>query len=76
VFKAIVEVDHPSLIRKLQIKIKKVFEGRSNFYPEDLERQIRKGLNSWDLGFYSDKEVEELSIKAEKLGINIKFIPT
>lgn len=76
VFKALVEVNDPSLVVKLRIKVKRVFGGRSNFYQDDLDRQINEGLKSWDLGYYASEEVEELSSKAQELGLIIKFIQT
>lgn len=75
VFKALVEINDPTMVPKLRIKTKKVFSGRSNFYQDDLDRQINEGLRFWDLGFYADEEIEELSSRAHGLGLNIKFIP-
>ena len=56
------------------MKTKMVFDGHNNFHPGDLERQISQGLKSWDLGFYSGQEVEELLAKAEKIGLEVNFV--
>ncbi|MGY8627964.1 hypothetical protein [Chromobacterium violaceum] len=76
VFKALVDVNDPSMVRKLRVKVKKVFEGKSNFYQEDLDRQINQGAKYWDLGFYSDQEIEELLKKAVEFGLEVNFIPS
>lgn len=76
VFKALIDASDPKTIRKLQIKVKKVFEGMSNFYPADLDHQISKGMNTWDLGFYSDGELENIKLNAAKLGLIVQFVPS
>lgn len=75
VFRASVKLDDPSSTRKTHMKIKMVFSGCSNFYSEDLERQIAKGLSSWDLGLYSEQEVETLKSKAAEIDLSVDFLP-
>lgn len=76
VFTAIVTVDSPGEVRKTQMKTKKAFEGMSNFYSEDLDRQILKGDRAWNLGFYSEDEVLELRQRAVDIGLSVEFIPS
>lgn len=76
VYRAHVEIGDPALVRKLQMKTKMVFDGRTNFHLEDLEHHISQGLMSWDLGFYSGQEVDELLPKAEKIGLRVNFVPS
>lgn len=48
----------------------------SNFYSEDLDNQILKGDNTWNLGFYCEDEVLELRQRAVEMGLSVEFIPS
>jgi len=76
VFSAIVKVNSAGEVRKTQMKVKRVFEGMSNFYSEDLDRHILKGDHTWNLGFYSEDEVLELKQRAVEIGLSVEFIPS
>lgn len=72
-YNAYVEVEDPSLFLKTGIKVRKIFKGYSNFYLDDLQRQIERGDKLWNLGVYSQREVGELLEKAESLGLKVSF---
>lgn len=75
VYKAYIDASDDKLIRKLQMKAKLVFEGYTNFYIQDLEQQVTRGAKFWDLGFYSEQEIDGLLQKAEKIGLKVNFLP-
>jgi hypothetical protein len=72
-YDACVEVEDPSLFLKSGIKVKKIFRGYSNFRLDELQRQIERGDRCWNLGAYSQREVEELLAKAEEFGLKVSF---
>ena len=72
-FKATVDASDISATRKLQIKVKKVFAGKSNFYPSDLDKQVKQGLTTWDLGFYSESEIQQLTSLANEMNLKVTF---
>jgi transcription elongation factor Elf1 len=75
VYKAYVPAGTPEMSRKNRIKAVRVFNGRANFYIEDLDRQIAQGLLKWDLGYYSEHEMREIQDMAAKMEMPVEFIP-
>ena len=72
-FRATVDASDENGLRKLKIKVKKVFSGRSNFYVDSLEKQIKQELKIWDLGFYSENEVVQIQATAKEFDLNVQF---
>lgn len=75
VYKALVQAGSGEMERrKNRIKVRRVFEGRSNFYPAKLDSQIEQGQAVWDIGFYSEREVNELKGVASQIGLAVEFV--
>lgn len=72
-FRALVDASNSTATKKLRIKVKNVFAGRSNFHLDKLDIQISKSEKIWDLGLYSEREVSELAINAKKIGLDLNF---
>ncbi|NHZ42602.1 hypothetical protein [Massilia aquatica] len=72
-YKAKINAADPTAVTKLRIKVRKVFSGKTNFRPDDLDRQIASGLPWWDLGFYSEDELSGLESSAKKMNLDILF---
>ena len=76
VYKALVPAGTLVEARKNRMKARKVFENRSNFYPEDIDSQMAQQQPLWNLGFYSADEVEELKEAAVRVGLEVEFVLT
>jgi hypothetical protein len=74
VYKALIHAGTGIAARKNRMKAAKVFEGRSNFYIDDLNRQASQGLSTWDLGYYSADEVVALKEAAGQIELPVEFI--
>lgn len=74
VYKALVNAGPPEAFQKTRLKVRRIFQGRSNFSPEDLDKQIAQQLPVWDLGFYSEDEVKQLRERADEVGFKIDFV--
>lgn len=59
---------------KLFIKVKRIFNGYSNFDYACLQGQLDDGMKVVDLGYYSNDEIESLQEAAIQFGIVIDFV--
>jgi hypothetical protein len=73
VFAAFVDASNISEHLKLSIKVRKVFEGKSNFRQSHLDAQAARHDPLWKFGFFSPSELPELSVKAQALGLPLVF---
>lgn len=76
VYKARVHAGTEEAARKNRMKVKTLFKGKSNFYIDDIDRQIEQKQATWDLGFYSLDEVTDLKEAARNIGLDVEFILT
>ncbi|QWF16916.1 hypothetical protein [Lysobacter capsici] len=74
VYRAFFDVASPEEVSKLKIKVRKALQGIGNFYLEDLEAQIAAGRLEWDLGRYSQYEVQAVEEAAAKMNLKVRFL--
>jgi len=73
-FRAVVSVSNYIKARKAAIKIRKLFDGMSNFIEGDLQKQILDGQLKLDLGIYSENETKRLRRQAQEIELDLEFV--